>query len=342
VGYFFCLLSPSKSAVETSLNVAELIIIVSGLALAFGAIGEYLEEHSKLPRWMGWPKLVFIILVVTSLIGEFLGDAGVFVFSRQLQKIEGAEISDLDVRAKGAVEDATTALRNADDAKRKAGDASTAASQAKGAADNAKTTASDAAGIARDARRELASVNEGVAAARKGVAELEMELASVQHGLTLRLDREAVFVSKRGSFENAVKAFGGQKVDVRYAANLENPNNPYDPETYWFALQLHFSLLQARWLSPAALRDVPAEHGTGVFISVSARSSKATRDAAEALAAALVAVPIEVRPALQGSGTFPGSLVSLGQLPPRIPQPEIAMFAPLDDETIVVEVAPHP
>jgi hypothetical protein len=218
---------------------------------------------------------------------------------------------------------------------REAGDAKSSAKDAADASDRANTSAGDAIEKAEEVKARVDAI-------RKRASDLEIGLASVQHGLTLTRDRETVLVAKRDSFESAVRPFAGQKVDVRYAANLENPNDPYDPETLWFALQLSFSLLQAQWLSPDALRDVPAEHGTGVFIFVSAKSSKTTRNAAVALAEALVAVPIEVRPALKGSGLSPGSLVSVGPLPPRIPQHETALYPPLDDETIVVEVAPHP
>jgi hypothetical protein len=92
MGYLFALFSLSKSATETALNVSELTILAAGLLLAFGATGEYLEEHNRLPCWMAWPKLVFILIVVTSLIGEFLGDAGVYVFSSELQSISDREL----------------------------------------------------------------------------------------------------------------------------------------------------------------------------------------------------------------------------------------------------------
>ena len=98
MGYFLSLFALSKSATETALNIAELTIIISGLLLAFGAIGEYVEEHQRLPRWMEWPKIVFIVLVVASLIGEFVGDAGVFLFSEHLQSINDTEENALRTR----------------------------------------------------------------------------------------------------------------------------------------------------------------------------------------------------------------------------------------------------
>ncbi len=238
MGYFFSLSSLSKSATETAVNIAELIIIVSGLLLAFGAIGEYLEEHHRLPRWMEWPKLVFIVLVVTSLIGEFLGDAGVFVFSRQLQKIEGTEISDLDKKAKGALDKAVTALGNANDAEGKAGDASTAAHQAKDVADKAKSAASNALHSARGARSELASVNKDLDAAQKRVADIheyltpraltQTEMDDLRDKLKPLAD-PSIPIVVIGAFLanglgiqvwNSLKDAGFEKAELREASNL--------------------------------------------------------------------------------------------------------------------------
>src|ERR1700727_2355245 len=78
----------SKSAAEIALDASELIIILSGFVLLIGAAGEYLEEHKKLPQWTKWP---FVWMVVISLLGEFAGDAGVFIFSRRLQTIADGE-----------------------------------------------------------------------------------------------------------------------------------------------------------------------------------------------------------------------------------------------------------
>jgi len=104
MGYFFSLFALSKSATETALKNSEATIVVSGLLLAFGAIGEYLEEHNRLPRWMRWPKIVFIVLVVASLIGEFFGDGGVFVFSEHLESINNAETSALRARVESEID----------------------------------------------------------------------------------------------------------------------------------------------------------------------------------------------------------------------------------------------
>jgi len=125
MGYFFSL---SKSTTEHWLNGCELLPLVCGLVLAYGAAGEYLEEHGKLPGWMRWtrePKFIFVWMVAISLFGEFAGDAGVYIFSGHLQSISDQEIKDANSRAL----DAATSARNAK------GDAAQAHNLALGALD---------------------------------------------------------------------------------------------------------------------------------------------------------------------------------------------------------------
>jgi hypothetical protein len=50
MGYSFSMLLTSKSSTENILNISEILLIVSGFVLTFGAIGEYLEEHGRLPK----------------------------------------------------------------------------------------------------------------------------------------------------------------------------------------------------------------------------------------------------------------------------------------------------
>jgi len=81
--------------------VSESLLVLCGLVLAFGAAGEHIDEHGRLPHWMEWsrkPKLVFVWMVALSLIGEFAGDAGVFLFSRAVQAIQDQESNDLRAR----------------------------------------------------------------------------------------------------------------------------------------------------------------------------------------------------------------------------------------------------
>src|ERR1700733_11652096 len=98
MGYLFSSASISKPATERWLDASEITILLCGLILALGAAGEYIEEHGTLPKWMKWtrrPKMVFVWMVAISLVGEFVGDAGVFIFSGHLQTISDGEYASL-------------------------------------------------------------------------------------------------------------------------------------------------------------------------------------------------------------------------------------------------------
>ena len=47
MGYFFSFISLSKSGTETGLDTCEIILLVCGLVLAYGAAGEYIEGNSS-------------------------------------------------------------------------------------------------------------------------------------------------------------------------------------------------------------------------------------------------------------------------------------------------------
>jgi hypothetical protein len=104
MGYLFSWLSLSKSAAEHGLDFCEILIILAGLVLTLGAIGEYAKEHHKLPLSLRCPMWVFILMVVGGLIGEFVGDAGVFLFSGTLQTISDEEVAKLTKKANEADE----------------------------------------------------------------------------------------------------------------------------------------------------------------------------------------------------------------------------------------------
>ena len=109
MGYFLSLFSWTESATSTALDISELVLLVSGLFLLFGAAGEYLFDHDRLPLCMKWPKLTFEIIVALSLGGELIADGGVAVFSHVLQKMEGADIDALGMKAGKALSDANEA-----------------------------------------------------------------------------------------------------------------------------------------------------------------------------------------------------------------------------------------
>jgi hypothetical protein len=158
MGYF---LSLSKGATEHCLDASEWMLLVCGLVLAYGAAGEYLEEHDKLPIWMRWsrkPKLVFVWMVAISLFGEFAGDAGVSLFSSHLQSIADQEIKDANSKAL--------------DAKNSAEGASAAAGMAVDSLVIVGKEAGDAQGKAGRAKSEAEAVGKNVSLAQKQLSKI--------------------------------------------------------------------------------------------------------------------------------------------------------------------------
>ena len=101
------LLSLSKSATTTGLEASEWVLLIAGIVLLVGIIGEY-----ELPSWHHRLKL-FELLVLIGVLFELLADGGVFFFSRRLQILEGADIEALDRTVSGARDKANTAREEA-------------------------------------------------------------------------------------------------------------------------------------------------------------------------------------------------------------------------------------
>jgi hypothetical protein len=132
MGYFFAL---SKSSTSTALNWSELALLVFGIVLVIGLVGEYktLEPHSRRMK-------LFEMLVIIGVLGELLGDGGVFLFSNQLQVISDKEIAE--------------AIRSAGDAKLSAEAAREAARIAQGAADDVSNRATRLATDLRETAKQ--------------------------------------------------------------------------------------------------------------------------------------------------------------------------------------------
>src|SRR5579862_7151232 len=89
MGNFFS--SLSKSATETGLNLSELLLLIFGASLVFGMLGEYERLPGGLIQLI--QKRRFVALVILGVSGELFADAGVWLFSGQLQIITEREIA---------------------------------------------------------------------------------------------------------------------------------------------------------------------------------------------------------------------------------------------------------
>lgn len=277
----YALLEDPKSLFESGLNFFELLIVISGLVLAWGAIGEYLEEHGKidrLPRLLRWSKLVFVLMVVISLVGEFVGDGGVYVCSSKLQILEGATIKALDEKATAATHKAEGAVASSDAAVAEASGASKVSQKA-------YNTSDDAGRVARSARQEADSFEKDIVTAKKQAADAESHLAEALRqaaDATAELNR----IKKPRSLTNtadlikSLQSFKGTEFSFGSVFG--------DEESFTFLKEIDRALAEAGWkrIKQGSIRiGVPAiiitgkddlvELGTNTGVRVEVESTEA-------------------------------------------------------------------
>src|SRR5437870_4108268 len=96
------LFSLSKSATATALGISEIALLLFGILLVIGLIGEY----AKSEQWKKHVR-VFEMFVIIGVAGELLADGGIFLFSSHLQTIADMEIGEAVLRASKADERAS-------------------------------------------------------------------------------------------------------------------------------------------------------------------------------------------------------------------------------------------
>jgi hypothetical protein len=84
--------SLSKAATSTLLGVSETLLLLFGVLLVVGLVGEY---RGTLKRWVK----VFEMFVIVGVAGELLADGGIFALSRHLETIANREIAALTEQA---------------------------------------------------------------------------------------------------------------------------------------------------------------------------------------------------------------------------------------------------
>jgi hypothetical protein len=90
-------LSLSKGATTLLLGLSEVALLMFGLLLVVGLLGEYSESD----RWKKRLK-TFELLVILGVAGELFADGGVFVFSAHLQTLSDIEVARLNASAQAA------------------------------------------------------------------------------------------------------------------------------------------------------------------------------------------------------------------------------------------------
>lgn len=147
------LLSLSKPATTSWLDGSEIALLVGGLVLLIGLLGEHFASAGGV-----WLKR-FTVLVTIGCGIEFLADGGVFLFSTHLQSISDAEVIAAENDAKHADESATKANNQSITASNRA---KKAYGQAKDAFDRAASAAKEAG----ENKLEAAYIEESLAGRR--------------------------------------------------------------------------------------------------------------------------------------------------------------------------------
>ena len=173
------MLALSKDVTAIALDISEWMLLFCGALLTAGIIGEYAKSKWWLDRLRIWKlSVIFGVLV------EMLSDGGIFLFSRRLQRLEGAEITQLGTRSSKAFNDANSAINMAQAASTVSADAKSDSKTAKDSSVKAVTNAGDARRLAleasisaREARREADSFARDIASAKRDAQEAKNLLA---------------------------------------------------------------------------------------------------------------------------------------------------------------------
>jgi hypothetical protein len=133
------LLTLSKSGTSTALDISELLLLLFGVLLVVGLVGEYAESTH-------WRKHVktFEMFVIIGVAGELLADGGIFLFSSRLQTITELEIAGLTKEASDAKTSAEGAATASSRAESSAKEANAQVARAKDKADSAAKAAEEA------------------------------------------------------------------------------------------------------------------------------------------------------------------------------------------------------
>jgi hypothetical protein len=185
------LLSLSKSASSFWLDVSEIALLIFGVVLVIGLVGEV----AKSERWKRWLRL-FELMVIVGVAGELIGDGGIFLFSRHLQTISEAEFAVLNKQAAEVYKEAATVRKEADSFELDI------ARARKGAADALERAAKAEENLGK-ARKYAAVANERAANAEKETAILKQRFAD----RTLTDAQVAAIAGK-------LRPFAGQEFDV--------------------------------------------------------------------------------------------------------------------------------
>lgn len=179
-------LSLSKAATSFALNISEGLLLLFGVLLVVGLIGEY----AKSDRWKKRERM-FMMFVIVGVAGELVADGGIFTLSAHLQTLSDLEVARLNEKAESA--NAT--------------------------AKNFESQIADANAKAEIARRDAESFRLAIANAQGSASHAEAEAL----GLKKKMADRVCGPAEIAALATELKRFGGQTFLITTYPNMEEP-----------------------------------------------------------------------------------------------------------------------
>lgn len=154
-------LSLSRPATVSILNWSEVVLLLFGVVLVVGLVGEY-RESARFKRWIK----VFEFMVIIGVAGELLADGSIFLFSARLETIAEEEISESNVKAAQAAATARGFEAAIADANARAKGAESVVAQANATAKGADARVAEAEAMAETERLARVKIEEKLAPRR--------------------------------------------------------------------------------------------------------------------------------------------------------------------------------
>ena len=274
----------SKEATSSALDASEWLLLLFGILLVIGIVGEY----AKSEKWRKHLRL-WEILVTVGVAGELLCDGGVFLFSKRLQTLEGADIQALSKTAGKALTDATDAEAKLAELEPKAAKALVDATGALVKSASAEKESSNALKVARDARSEADTFEERIVSATDTATKAESHLAEALERASRAEAQASTAAGKvadrtlsplqQSNIVSRLRQFGPRRIDMIIIGDTGEIGN--------IATLIASAIQQAGWTVHFVGKAISGPNVSGVLVGTHIGSDQGVEAAADALISAL-------------------------------------------------------
>ncbi len=281
-----------KNSLEQLLSSYNWWMGVSTVAVAVGILGEYVthfvfEKEARRNKWQVGVSVLFGVLVLGGVVGEYIFGKKLSQVSEQLQRIADTEVAQANKEAAEARKDAEIVRRQSADTNERAAKAEQHAAEENKRAAKALEAAESARKNAEKFRLQIAQANERAANAERETARLTGVLAD----RTLTGEQMRAMAAK-------LERYSGQEYDVTAYWDSK--------ESVGFAEQLNQTLQLAKWkfLPMTEWRGMLGGI-VGVLVWSHPEADEETKEAAQLLVTTLVQEGIQAEPRVQNPKNNP-------------------------------------